>query len=35
MQTVYNSIDMCCGCTACERICPKNAIKMQKIGGGV
>lgn len=34
MLTVYNSKDMCCGCTACETVCPKNAITMQKIGGG-
>lgn len=34
MLTVYNSKDMCCGCTACETVCSKNAITMQKIGGG-
>ena len=34
MLTVYNSKDMCCGCTACETVCPKNAITMKKIGGG-
>lgn len=37
MNTVYKSKDMCCGCSACESICPKKAITMysENTGGGV
>lgn len=28
MKTVFSNKDMCCGCTACESSCPKNAINM-------
>ena len=28
MISVYDKKDDCCGCTACEHICPTNAIKM-------
>lgn len=29
MQSVYTEKNKCCGCTACENICPKSAISMQ------
>ena len=29
MQNVYIEKNKCCGCTACENICPKSAISMQ------
>lgn len=28
MISVYDNKESCCGCTACESICPKNAITM-------
>ncbi len=27
---LYNSKEECCGCSACEQICPKNAINMKE-----
>lgn len=29
MKTVFDNKNMCCGCSACESSCPKNAITMQ------
>lgn len=29
LEMVYKQKNECCGCTACENICPKNAITMQ------
>ena len=26
---IFDSKNNCCGCSACEQICPKNAIKMK------
>lgn len=30
----YNDKDLCCGCRACEQICPKNAIEMKNDSEG-
>ena len=34
MKQVYKMKDLCCGCTACLNVCPKNAITIQIDGGG-
>ena len=26
---IFESKNNCCGCSACEQICPKNAVKME------
>ncbi len=30
MEKLYNKIEDCCGCGACENVCPKNAISMKE-----
>lgn len=34
MITLYESKDKCCGCSACQSICPTNAIQMISDGDG-
>lgn len=34
MEQVYLAKKDCCGCTACQSICPQNAIKMRTDGEG-
>lgn len=29
IPVLYERKELCCGCTACYAICPKNAISMQ------
>lgn len=31
---LFSKEDQCCGCTACQSICPKNAVSMQTDGKG-
>lgn len=35
MDTVYSQKNNCCGCSLCEYVCPKNAIKMVTDNGFV
>ena len=30
VPALYMGKDLCCGCTACYAVCPKEAIKMQE-----
>ena len=34
MIQVYEKKELCCGCSACLNVCPKNAITIQIDGGG-
>ena len=30
MKVIYNSKKECCGCGACENICPRKCIRMKQ-----